>query len=162
MLERAVAEEKGETVMPERRATIQLGLDIRIPETYIPEEALRLRTYKRIAAVASEEQSEDMNRELADRFGPPPPPVANLLDYAVLKSQAERVQVEAIERKGSRVSVRFSDQTSLPPERLVDIVRARRDLRLEPGGILWLETKEDGASLLQALKTVLRHLEGSR
>jgi len=162
MLERAVAEQKGEVVAPERRATIQLGLDIRIPETYIPEEALRLRTYKRIAAVASEEQSEDMMRELADRFGPPPPPVANLLDYAVLKSQAERIQVEAIERKGSRVGVRFMSETSLPPERLVEIVRARRDLRLEPGGILWLETKQDGAAMMPTLKTVLRHLEGSR
>ncbi len=162
MLERAVSEQKGETVRPERRAAIQLGLDIRIPETYIPEEALRLRTYKRIAAVASEEQGADMLRELADRFGPPPPPVGNLLDYAVLKSQAERVHVEAIERKGSRVSVRFSDEASLPPERVVDIVRARRDLRLEPGGILWMETKQDGASIVQGLKTVLRHLEGSR
>jgi transcription-repair coupling factor (superfamily II helicase) len=162
MLERAVAEQKGEALTPERRATIQLGLDIRIPESYIPEEALRLRTYKRIAAVASEEQSEDMTRELADRFGPPPPPVANLLDYAVLKSVAERIQVEAIERKGSRVSVRFMDQASLPPERLVEIVRARKDLRLEPGGILWLETKQDGETMAGTLKTVLRLLEGSR
>jgi transcription-repair coupling factor (superfamily II helicase) len=162
MLERAVAEQKGETVAPERRATIQLGLDIRIPETYIPQEALRLRTYKRIAAVASEEQSEDMRRELADRFGPPPPPVQNLLDYAVLKSLAEQIQVETVERRGSRVGVRFLDQTSLPPERLVELVRKRRDLRLEPGGVLWLETKQDGKSMLDGVKTVLRHLQGSR
>ena len=162
MLERAVAEEKGETVAPERRTTIQLGLDIRIPETYIPQEPLRLRTYKRIAAVASEEQSDDMRRELADRFGPPPPPVENLLDYAVLKSLAEPLQVEAVERKGGRVSVRFLDQTSLPPERLVEIVRERRDLRLEPGGVLWLETKQDGKTMLDTLKTVLRQLRSSR
>ena len=162
MLERAVSEQKGETAAPEQRATIQLGLDIRIPESYIPEEALRLRTYKRIAAIASEEQSEDMLRELADRFGPAPPPVGNLLDYAVLKSLAERIQVEAIERKGSRVAVRFPDQTSLPPERLVEMVRSRGDLRLEPGGILWLETKQDGARIVQSLKTVLRGLQGSR
>ncbi len=162
MLERAVAEQKGETVAPERRATIQLGLDIRIPESYIPDEALRLRTYKRIAAIASEEQSADMLRELADRFGPAPPPVENLLDYAILKSLAEQIQVEAIERKGSRAGVRFLDQTSLPPERLVEIVRTRRDLRLEPGGVLWLETKPEGASMVQALKTVLRGLQGTR
>ncbi|HTQ84959.1 MAG TPA: transcription-repair coupling factor [Candidatus Solibacter sp.] len=162
MLERAVGEQKGEAVAPERRATIQLGLDIRIPETYIPEEALRLRTYKRIAAVTTEEQREDMLGELEDRFGPPPPAVENLLEYAVLKSLAERTQVEAIERKGNRVGVRFVENASLPPERLVEIVRARKDLRLEPGGILWLDTKQDGTSALHALKTVLRHLEGSR
>ena len=162
MLERAVSEQKGEAVPPERRATIQLGLDIRIPETYIPEEALRLRTYKRIAAVASPDESDDMLRELADRFGPPPPPVRNLLDYAVLKAYAEQIQVEAIERKGHRVGVRFLEQTSLPPERLVGIVRERRDLRLEPGGVLWMEVKQDGASMVASLKTVLRHLQSSR
>jgi len=57
MLERAVSEQKGESAPAERRATIQLGLDIRIPESYIPEEALRLRNYKRIAAVKSAEES---------------------------------------------------------------------------------------------------------
>jgi len=162
MLERAVAEQKGEAVPAERRATIQLGLDIRIPETYIPEEALRLRTYKRIAAVASPEASDDMLRELADRFGPPPPPVRNLLDYAVLKAYAEQIQVEAIERKGNRVGVRFLAETSLPPERLVGIVRERRDLRLEPGGVLWMETKPEGAGMAAGLKTLLRHLQSSR
>jgi len=101
-------------------------------------------------------------QELADRFGPPPPPVGNLLDYAVLKALAERIQVDAIERKGSRVAVRFLEQTSLPPERLVELVRTRKDLRLEPGGVLWLETKVEGATALQTLKTVLRELQGSR
>ena len=162
MLEHAVAEQKGEAIAPERRATVQLGMDIRIPETYIPEEALRLRTYKRIAAVGTEEQSQDMLRELEDRFGPPPAPVGNLLDYAVLKSLAEHIQVESVEKKGNRVAVRFLDQTCLPPERLVELVRSRRDLRLEPGGVLWLETKSEGAVTLQTLKTVLRELQSSR
>jgi len=162
MLERAVAGQKGETVPTERRATIQLGLDIRIPETYIPQEALRLRTYKRIAAVTSADESEDMLRELADRFGPPPPPVRNLLDYAVLKALGEQIQVEAIERKGQRVCVRFLDQTSLPPERLVEVVRERGDLRLEPGGVLWMEWKGDGTDLMPPLKRLLRHLQSSR
>jgi len=159
MLERAVAEKKGEAPVPERRATIQLGLDIRIPETYIPEEALRLRNYKRIAAVASSEQSEDMLRELADRFGPPPQPVRNLLDYAELKALAEQIQVDSIERKGQRVGVRFLDETKLPPEKLVQVVRERKDLRLEPGGILWMEAKQESAGMVPALKTLLRHLQ---
>ena len=159
MLERAVAERKGEAAPAERRATIQLGLDIRIPESYIPEEALRLRNYKRIAAVTSTEESEDMLKELADRFGPPPPPVRNLLDYAELKALAEQIQVEGIERKGQRVGVRFQDQTSLPPEKLVGVVRGRSDLRLEPGGILWMELKREATEMVPALKTLLRHLQ---
>ena len=79
MMERAVAALKGEEVKPEMRATINLGLDIRIPQEYIPNENLRLRTYKRIAAIANESERDEVNRELADRFGPPPPAVGNLL-----------------------------------------------------------------------------------
>jgi len=162
MLERAVAEQKGEAPRPERRTTIQLGLDIRIPETYIQEEALRLRADKRIAAVATEEQSAEMQRDLTDRFGPPPAPVRNLLGYAVLKALAEQMQVEAIERRGPRVAIRFAEQASLPPEPLVELVRSRRDLKIEPGGVLWMEAQREGAEVTGALKTVLRALAGSR
>jgi len=162
LLERAVAEQKGEAARPERRTSIQLGLDIRIPETYIEEEAQRLRAYKRIAAVATEEQSAEMARDLADRFGPPPAPVRNLLEYAVLKALAEQLQVDAIERRGPRVAIRFAEQASLPPEPLVQLVRSRRDLKIEPGGVLWMEFKSGDAEVTAALKTVLRALGSSR
>src|SRR6201997_2696167 len=84
MLERAVSTLKGEEVKPEMRATINLGLDIRIPEEYIPNENLRLRTYKRIASITREGERDEVTNELADRFGAPPPAVGNLLDYALL------------------------------------------------------------------------------
>src|SRR5262249_2018248 len=45
MMERAVAALKGEEAKPELRAAINLGVDVRIPEEYIPNESLRLRTY---------------------------------------------------------------------------------------------------------------------
>src|SRR5208283_5388380 len=109
MLERAVAQRKGEAgaagagSLVERRATVHLGLDIRIPPDYIPEENLRLQAYKRIAEVAKPEQRESLLRDLADRFGPPPATISNLLDYAVLKAQAERLLASSVERRGSRV-----------------------------------------------------------
>ena len=74
MMERAVAERKGEAVAPERRATLNLGQDIRIPPEYIESENLRLRIYKRIAGVSSDAGRDEVRRELDDRFGPPPPP----------------------------------------------------------------------------------------
>ncbi len=91
MMERAVSERKGEPVAPERRATLNLGQDIRIPAEYIENENLRLRIYKRIASVMSEASRDEVLKELHDRFGPPPPAVVNLLDYAVLKALAEKL-----------------------------------------------------------------------
>src|SRR5690242_16451589 len=72
MLERAVSKLKGEEAAPELRTTLSLGLDVRIPENYIPSENLRLRTYKRISSITTDSEKQDVHRELADRFGTPP------------------------------------------------------------------------------------------
>ena len=121
-----MAERKGEAVAPERRATLNLGQEIRIPPEYIESENLRLRIYKRIAGVTSEAEREEVRRELEDRFGPPPPAVANLLDYAVLKALAEKLLVASVDRRGDQVAIKFYDDTPLGPERLVKLIRKRR------------------------------------
>jgi transcription-repair coupling factor (superfamily II helicase) len=95
MLERAVSKLKGEESAPELRTTLNLGLDLRIPQEYIPTENLRLRTYKRVSSIRSEEERNDVARELADRFGKLPASLDNLLDYAVLKSICERLRISA-------------------------------------------------------------------
>ena len=125
MMERAVSALKGEETKPEMRSTINLGLDIRIPQEYIPNENLRLRTYKRIAGIVNETKREEVNRELADRFGPPPPAVGNLLDYALLKGLAEGLLVSSIERRANEVAIKFYPETPLSPEKLVGLIRSR-------------------------------------
>jgi transcription-repair coupling factor (superfamily II helicase) len=115
MMERAVAERKGETLAPERRATLNLGQEIRIPPEYIESENLRLRIYKRIASVTSDSGREEVKHELEDRFGPPPPAVENLLDYAVLKAIAEKLLVASVDRRGDQVAIKFHDDTPLGP-----------------------------------------------
>jgi transcription-repair coupling factor (superfamily II helicase) len=160
MLERAVAERKGEAPAMELRTALNLGLDIRIPPEYIPGEGLRLRTYQRIAAVADERARDELRRELADRFGPPPAAVENLLAYALLKAAAERLGVAAVERRGKQVAVKFHPETPLAPERLVALVRRRRGLRLDPAGVLWTEAGAAGAALAEETRSLLLELEG--
>jgi transcription-repair coupling factor (superfamily II helicase) len=144
MLERAVAEGKGEPVRPALRTALNLGLDIRIPPDYIPGEGARLRTYKRIAGVETEDQREQVRQELEDRFGPPPRAVENLLDYALLKALAEKLLVASIERRQSRLAIKFHGETPVRPEQLVRLVESLRSLRLDPAGMLWVEWKRDG------------------
>ncbi len=159
MLERAVSKLKGEEAAPDLRTTLSLGLDVRIPENYIPSENLRLRTYKRISSIASEEEKQDVRRELADRFGAPPSTVENLLEYAVLKSLCERLRISAVERQGSRIAIRFHAETPLDPATLVKVVRSRKGIKLDPSGVLWLETTR-GESVPAALRNVLLGLQG--
>jgi transcription-repair coupling factor (superfamily II helicase) len=159
MLERAVSKLKGEEAVPELRTTLNLGLDVRIPDSYIPSENLRLRTYKRISSIATEEEKQDVKRELTDRFGTPPASVENLLEYAVLKSLCERLRISAVERQGSRIAIRFHAETSLDPATLVKVVRSRKGIKLDPSGVLWLETTR-GESVPLALRNVLLGLQG--
>jgi transcription-repair coupling factor (superfamily II helicase) len=159
MMERAVAERKGEAVAPERRATLNLGQGIRIPPEYIESENLRLRIYKRIAGVATEAEREEVRKELVDRFGPAPPAVQNLLDYAVLKALAEKLLVASVDRRGDQLAIKFYDDTPLGPERLVKLMRKRKDMRLDPTGVLWLSWKGDLGGAIGALRNVLLQLQ---
>jgi transcription-repair coupling factor (superfamily II helicase) len=151
MMERAVAERKGEAAAPERRATFNLGQEIRIPPEYIESENLRLRMYKRISGVTSETERDEVRRELEDRFGPPPPAVGNLLDYAVLKALAEKLFVASVDRRGDQVAIKFYDDTPLGPERLVKLIGKRRGMRLDPSGVLWLDWKGDVGTVRNVL-----------
>jgi transcription-repair coupling factor (superfamily II helicase) len=159
MLERAVTKLKGEEGAPELRTTMSLGMDVRIPQEYIPSENLRLRTYKRISSVASENERQDVQRELQDRFGPLPKSVENLLEFALLKSMSERLRIAAVERQGSKVALRFHAETMLEPTAVVNVVRSRKGIKLDPSGVLWMEL-ERGEAVAGALKKVLAGLRG--
>ncbi|MGD0841016.1 MAG: transcription-repair coupling factor [Candidatus Acidiferrales bacterium] len=159
MLDRAVAQRKGETTRPERRATVNLGMDIRIPPEYIAEENLRLRTYKRIAELERPEARQALLQDLSDRFGPPPQAILNLLDYSALKGLAESLGVASIERRGSQVAVKFHEETPVPPERLVKVLRSTQGLRLDPAGVLWIEVERGVGRGADAIRNVLLRLE---
>jgi transcription-repair coupling factor (superfamily II helicase) len=159
MMERAVAERKGESVVPERRATLNLGQEIRIPPEYIESENLRLRIYKRIASVTTEAERAEVRQELEDRFGSPPPSVENLLDYAVLKALAEKLLVATVDRRADQVAIKFYDDTPLGPERVVKLIRKRKGMRLDPTGVLWLDWKGEQGGPMGATRNVLLQLQ---
>src|SRR5690606_18778426 len=91
MLERTVRELKGEVEAEEAETQLNLGLNIRIPNEYIPEENQRLRMYKRVAGVETEQQLAEVRAEMEDRYGAPPAAVRSLLEYAVLRLLARRI-----------------------------------------------------------------------
>src|SRR5256885_14093892 len=135
------------------------GLDVRIPENYIPSENLRLRTYKRISSISTEEEKRDVRQELEDRFGAPPSSVDNLLEYAMLKSICERLRISTVERQGSKVALRFHPATPIDPAALVSVVRSRKGIKLDPSGVLWMELTR-GEPVPVALRNVLLSLHG--
>jgi len=162
MLDRAVRELKGEMPEEEIATQLNLGLNIRIPAEYIPEENQRLRMYKRVAGVERESQLHDVRAELIDRYGEPPVAVRNLLDYADLKLLAVRVGVNAIERKRDQVSIKFRQTATVDPERLARFVASQRGTQFSPDGTLKLTQKATAAEdVLSHLKHLLEELAGA-
>jgi transcription-repair coupling factor (superfamily II helicase) len=159
MLERAVREMKGEAAPEEAETQLNLGLNIRIPADYVPEENQRLQMYKRVARVETESQLTDVAAELQDRYGPPPSAVRNLLDYASLKLLCMKVGVNAIERKRDSVTLKFQQNAAVDPEQLARFVSAQRGAQFTPDGMLKFVLKATAAEeVLRALRTVLEQL----
>jgi transcription-repair coupling factor (superfamily II helicase) len=159
MLEGAVRELRGETPRPELAATINLGLDIRIPSTYIPEEHQRLRMYKRIGGIRSASERDSVEQELADRYGAPPASVRNLLEYAGLKVRAEQLGVRSIERKKDSLEVQFHVEAKTEPERLMAYLQAQPGAQFTPSGVLRLPLRGNSKSLLPLLDNLFDQLQ---
>src|SRR5246500_5635814 len=99
LLDETVRELKGEEVVPEIHSALNLGLDIRIPSDYISDESQRLRAYRQIANASNADARDRAEKELEDRYGPVPEAVGNLLAYSALKSLAEKIGIEAVDRR---------------------------------------------------------------
>ena len=159
MLDQTVHELKGTPSQPEVRTTLNLGLDIKIPETFIADESQRLRMYKRISSIATAEERADMEAELVDRYGPIPLPVLNLLDYALLKSAAEKLLIQSVERKADELWVRFHPQAPVDPERVTRFVRRHRESSLRPDGILRFRLVAKDGDFFKRIQNALQELQ---
>ena len=160
LLEESVRELKGEEVPLEIHATLNLGLEIRIPASYITDEAQRLRSYKRIADAADQEKGKRILDELTDRYGPPPEEVQTLVSFSLLKSLAERAGAETIDRRQGFVNIKFHQQSKIDPFRLMALVRNTEGAQFTPAGVLKfpLSTSSNPAQLLEEVKSVLTEL----
>lgn len=115
MLNEAVRQLKGGPEAETFTTLIDLNVDAYIPEYYIKNEYQKLDIYKRIAAIESEEELEDMTEELIDRFGDIPKKVQQLLVIASLKSPAHSVYVTAIEQKGEEIRFTMYEKAKIDP-----------------------------------------------
>jgi transcription-repair coupling factor (superfamily II helicase) len=160
MLEESVRELKGEEVPPEIHATLNLGLEIRIPTTYISDEAQRLRSYKRISDASDEASGQRILEELADRYGPTPEEVTTLVKFSLLKSAAEAAGVESIDRRQGFANIKFHQQSKIDPFKLMALVRGTAGAQFTPAGVLKLplEAKASAQQLLEQLQHTLLEL----
>ena len=107
LLAEAVSELQG--VAPEAVAQgprLDVALDAFVPADYVGLEAAKMDVHRRIALAQDEGQLRDLELELADRFGPLPEPVANLIAIQELRLAALPLGGVAIQvgKDGARIT----------------------------------------------------------
>ena len=141
LLEQTIKELKGEEIEDEVRANVNLRVDLRIDETYIPDMNQRLTIYRRMAGVRSEEELGRLIEEVRDRYGPPPASIENLAEYAFIRVLADRVGIESIDREGQLVVLRFRPEAKMDPAWLFRVIQERKDVQLTPPATLKLDMR---------------------
>ena len=103
LLEDAVLEEQGEERKKEPVCTADLAVTANIAEAYVPDGEQRMDLYRRMAAVRSRADADDLLDEIVDRYGDPPKGVMNLLAVALLRARAAAAGVADISQKGAEL-----------------------------------------------------------
>ena len=159
LLQEAVRELKGEEIEEEIRISIDLGLDIHIPQHYIRDPSQRLWLYKRLSILSNRRSLENLKEEVEDRFGKYPRSVSNLFEYGALRLSANRLRISSIDLRGPKVLLRFRDDTPVSPHDIVALVQGRTDLTLAQGGVLNVRVpSSDRATLFDCVSAVLESI----
>jgi transcription-repair coupling factor (superfamily II helicase) len=150
-------------VPPEIQATISLGLDIRIPASYIAEEMQRLRAYKKIASLDSPLEAAKILEEFADRYGPPPEAVKTLTSFSLVRATAQRLGIESIDRRQGYFNIKVHTEARIRPEGLMELVTSTPGAQFTPAGVLRLPADgfaaEAAGKLLDYLLDTLHTLD---
>jgi transcription-repair coupling factor (superfamily II helicase) len=146
LLEQTIKELKGEELEDEVRANVNLRIDLRIDDGYIPDMNQRLTVYRRFAAVRSDAELDRLMDEVRDRYGTPPESVLNLAEYASIRILADRLRLESLDRDARTVVLKFRPDARLEPAALFRIVQERGDLTLVPPATVKLDLRGPSAA----------------
>lgn len=103
LLSQAVSELTGHVVIKPTPARIDIPVRAYLPSSYIDSESLRLEAYSRIVSARSEEETEEVSRELRDRYGALPAEAKNLLSISRVKLLAGEVGATSVSYLRSKV-----------------------------------------------------------
>ncbi len=162
LLEEAVLEERGVKKSARADCSADLTVSANLPESYIPSPEQRMDVYRRIAAVRTREDSQDLLDELLDRYGEPPASTLALLDIAMLRGEACEVGVRDVSQRGDTVTFTFGGE--LPVEAVMRVCAMEKNKRrltlsagAEPKLALRLEKGEESLKAALALVESLRY-----
>ena len=108
LLDEAVLEEKGEAPKTPD-CTADLNVTAHVDKTYVSRGEERMDLYRRMAAIRSQEDADDLLDEIVDRYGEPPKGVLNLIDIALLRANARACGIQDIKQKAGDIHFTLSN-----------------------------------------------------
>ena len=155
LLEEAVLTEQGQPVPQRTECAADLSIAASIPDRYVPAPEQRMDLYRRIAAIRSEEDADDLVDELIDRYGEPPRTVNNLISVALLRAAAAQAEITDISQKNGHLVFTLGRFSLEQFSGLCGMEKYKNRLLLTPGDVprftFRLRKGEDPLRLAQAL-----------
>ena len=102
LLDEAVLEERGEAPQAPD-CTADLNVTANVDKDFVSRGEERMDLYRRMAAIRSQEDADDLLDEIVDRYGEPPKGVLNLIDIALLRAKAKDAGIKDIRQKAGDV-----------------------------------------------------------
>ncbi len=107
LLEEAVLEERGEKPVQEVSCTADLDVTANIDKQFVSSGEQRMDLYRRMAAIRSQEDADELLDEIVDRYGDPPKGAMNLISIALLRAKAAAAGISDISQKGRTLHFRL-------------------------------------------------------
>ncbi|MBJ8326350.1 transcription-repair coupling factor [Streptococcus pacificus] len=112
LLEEAIARKQGQ--LPERQkgnAEIDFKIDAYLSNDYINDERQKIEIYKRIREIDSQDNYQELQEEIIDRFGDYPDQVAYLLEIGLIKNYMDKAFVEYVQKNNGYLTIRFEKKS---------------------------------------------------
>ncbi len=153
-----------------RESDVVLDLPVAafIPQSHVAEIEGRIALYQQIAGLTTLEAAGELEDEMRDRFGPPPPALERLYALVRLRLLARAAEIVSIREQGAQIIVTASEERPFAQRRLAALpAGARRGpthLRVDRAalGEGWLDALEGLLRLLAGEPGRRRSSEGTR
>ena len=102
---------------------IDLQISALIPENYLPDVHTRLVLYKRIAHAKNEQELEQLQVEMIDRFGLLPQALKNLFQLSELKLLAQKIGITKIVSGPQGGRIEFNEKPNINPTAIIQLIQ---------------------------------------